>query len=571
MTVNKVAEMVQLYGPVLYHRNPIRQVNPRKPPLPPIELFGDAGDPRTQMLYMQATEQSRQMRAADKARAMLLEFYLNFTPTELGLKDESRRAIDEALIKGMGVLWTELYRPKGSGIKMVGSFFDTVDNLCIDVDMESRKDAQWVARRCIHPVWQVERDYPGIPRGVLRGNLESFNEQATSVGEEDADYQRKRGLSNDLLVYWKIYSKMGLGARLSGVPPRLRDTLDQFGDYCYLVVAEGVPYPLNLPPKLTEDASIPAEQILQAIEWPTPFWADDAWPFTEIVFHDVPRQVWPMSHLKPAMGELKFINWTYSFIASKMRNTCRDFIAIKRSAAEELKATILSGQDLSLLEIDHEHGTISEVVQFLQHPSMNGDIWKVIQAVEHNFEQRVGLTELMYGQTTRQLRSASEAKVKADQLRVRPDDMANKVEDAMTEVARKEAIAARWHLQPQDVEPSMGPLGASLWRQLVLTSRPEELFHQLEYRIEAGSARKPNKDRDAANMTQAIQTLFQPLWQYAMQTGDVGPVNKLMVDWSKTLDMDPEGYLIKPPAPPPPPQAPQGAGGPQQQPKEINR
>ena len=37
MTVNKVAEMVQLFGPVLYHRNPQRQVNPQKPPMLPIE------------------------------------------------------------------------------------------------------------------------------------------------------------------------------------------------------------------------------------------------------------------------------------------------------------------------------------------------------------------------------------------------------------------------------------------------------------------------------------------------------------------------------------------------------
>src|SRR5262245_41488087 len=49
MTVNKVAELVQLFGPALYHRNPTRKVNPRKvreaslatPQLPP----GMAADP----------------------------------------------------------------------------------------------------------------------------------------------------------------------------------------------------------------------------------------------------------------------------------------------------------------------------------------------------------------------------------------------------------------------------------------------------------------------------------------------------------------------------------------------
>ena len=50
-----------------------------------------------------------------------------------------------------------------------------------------------------------------------------------------------------------------------------------------------------------------------------------------------------------------------------------------------------------MLEIDSDHKSIDEIVQFLQHPPVNGDIWKMIQAVEDNFDKRVGLTELMYG------------------------------------------------------------------------------------------------------------------------------------------------------------------------------
>src|SRR3990167_8773422 len=42
MTVNKVSELVQLFLPVLYHRNPVRQVNPRKINFPP-ELLAAIG------------------------------------------------------------------------------------------------------------------------------------------------------------------------------------------------------------------------------------------------------------------------------------------------------------------------------------------------------------------------------------------------------------------------------------------------------------------------------------------------------------------------------------------------
>ena len=553
MTTNRVAELVQLFGPVLYHKNPIRQVNPRKLPTPPVGVFGDSQNPQVQQQYQMVMQQLAQTQTVDNARAQLLQHYLNYTPTELDLQTESRNAIDEAIIKGMGCLWTEVYYPKGTGIRLVGSFYDTVDNLFVDPDMESMKDAKWIARRRVRPVWEVEKQY-NLKPGTLRGNVESYNAQAASQTEEDADYQRKRGLSNDLLIYYEIYSKMGLGSRLSGSPTNKNQSkvLDTFGDFCYLVIAADVPFPLNLPSELLNTPGVD-QQILSALEWPTPYWADDEWPFTPVSFHWVPRQVWPMSHLKPAMGEMKFLNWAYSFVASKIRTTCRDFIAVKKAASEEIKSAIAGGTDLTIIELEHQYKSIREVIEFLQHPPFNKDIWSVIESVEHNFEKRVGLTELVYGMSAHQMRSAAEAGMKSSQIQVRPDDMANKVENAMTTIARKEAMACRWILQPQDLLPIMGPIGAQLWAQFVMSANLYEVVHQLDYRIESGSTRKPNKERDASNMSQAMQTLFTPLMQHANASGDFGPVNKLITDWAKSIDLDPEGYTMQPPPPPQPP------------------
>ena len=182
---------------------------------------------------------------------------------------------------------------------------------------------------------------------------------------------------------------------------------------------------------------------------------------------------------------------------------------------------------------------------------MNGDIWKVIEAVTANFEKRTGLTELVYGQSAQQFRSAAEADLKGSQLQIRPDDMAQRVEDAMTLVARKEAMAARYHLSGEDVAPVMGPSAAAMWDQVVKTQDFFAMFRQLEYRIEAGSAKKPNKARDAQNMKDAMQQLFAPLFQYAMTTMNVGPVNALIADWAKSIDLRADGYLLVPPPPPP--------------------
>lgn len=562
MTVNKVAELVQLFGPALYHRNPVRQVNPRKPPELPPEFLALL-PPEMQQQYQTIAMQAQQGRWVDAARAALLEHYLNFTPTALNLQEHARQMITEALIKGMGVLWPEVYQPVGAAYRMVGSFFDTVDNLLIDPDAESLLEARWVARRCIHPVWQVEDEY-GIPRGTLRGNVESLARQATVNVDPDGDYWRRQGRTNDLLVYWKIYSKMGIGHLLMGTRMRSEANAfwDMFGKYVYLVVTDEVPWPLNLPPGALESATSD-DDIKLRFQWPTPYWAEDGWPFSYLVFHTKPRQVWPVSHVKPGMGELKFINWVFSFLASKIRVACRDFIAIAKSAGEEIKNIIQNGQDYTLIEIEKAHGTISEVVQFLQHPNFNGDIYRVLEAVMNNLEKRLGLTELIYGLSGRQMRSASEAQVKSDQIQIRPDDMAQKTEVTMTDVARKEALACRWHLTAQDVAPMLGAEGAYWWGQLVESADPAQIIHQLEYRIEAGSARKPNRERDAANMRDAMQTLFQPLYAYAQATGNVGPINALIAAWAKSLDMDAEKFLLPPPPPPQPPAGqPPEEGGP---------
>lgn len=586
MTVNKTAELVQIFGPVLYHRNPTRTVTPRKvPEVPPDLVLALMGPQMMQnpmmqqqmiMMQQQLNVQVQTQRTTDNARSMLLGHYLNYTPEALDLKTESRWAIDEALIKGMGVMWPELYSPPGLQTKMVGSFFDTVDNLVLDPDARCLRDCKWIARKRVEPVWQVEDEF-GLPRGTIPAHMESNDRQALIDVNDDMRYLRAQGRSNDLVVWWQVYSKMGTGARLAGVQKEMRDTLDGFGDFCYLCLSEGMEYPLNLPPQLLAQGDI--QKFQDAIGWHTPFWADGEWPFTTFTFHERPGKLWPMSHLKPGLGELKFINWCYSFVASKIKTTCRDFIVMQKSLGEEIKSTILHGKDLELIEIERATGTITEAVQFLQHPTFNGDIWKVLEAIERNFERRVGLTELMYGTSSSQLRSAQEANIKASQLNVRPDDMAQKIEESCSAMSRKEAFMARWHLTGADVQMVMGDVGAQLWDKLVTPSDPKEILFGLEYRIEEGSAKKPNKDTQIANMTQAVQTLFQPLFQYASSTGIVDPVNALIKGWCEAMDIDPQQFLlmapVQPPvgpgAPPgnaPPPKGPAGGQPGQTQPQQ---
>lgn len=561
MTANKVSELVQIFGPVLYHQNPNRQVNPREVVLPDQELAVAVGsDPGAMMYFQQQLMYVAQQRAIDSQRSKLLQQYLNYTPNALGLKQEARWWVDEAIIKGAGALWTEVYRTP-TGQKLVGSFYDSIDNLVIDPDFPTMKAGKFIARRRCQPVWEVERRY-GLAPGTLKGSTESLAQQAAVEQHADGDYWRKRGETSDLLTYWEVFSKCGLGGRLSGIDPKYSQELEYYGDYCYLAIADGHLHPLNVPADVYK---LPVEQgrqeIARRIGWGTPYWADDEWPVEMLGFHWIPGDPWPQSHIAPGMGELKFLNWAYSLLAGKLRVSCRDFIAILDEAGDDIKNAVLHGTDYEVIRLKASHGkTIDQVVQFLQHPAFNGDIWRVIEAISDQFDRRVGLNELLYGESSRQLRSAAEAEMKSSNVNVRPEDMANRVEDAMTNVARREAMAVRWHLSGKDVTPVLGPFGAMMWDRLITTAKPEELLYSLEYRIEAGSIRKPNRERDAANVKDAMQTLL-PFFQQLASAGVVDPFNNLLDLWGKTIDMKVDKLKIMPPPVMAGPTDPSGGGG----------
>ena len=153
MQLNKVFELVEIFASVIYHRNPVRTVTVIQPPdlpLGPMGLdqpLGPNGMPSPeQMEIITAVKQEESEREGRKIASRLLESYLNFTPVELDLKKQARKVVNEAMIKGAGVFWTELVSLDTAGdnsrppMRMVGSFYDTVDNLLIDPDFDNEDD-----------------------------------------------------------------------------------------------------------------------------------------------------------------------------------------------------------------------------------------------------------------------------------------------------------------------------------------------------------------------------------------------------------------------------------------------
>jgi len=547
VAVNKVFEAVTLLLPIIMHRNPTRNVTAFQRRLP---------DTVRQVLFAlgaQPPDADPMASAMRDCRAWLMEQVVNATPYEMGLKIQSRHALVEALVKGRGILWTE-YADCG-GVMVPASRYDSVDHLLLDPDFEQVKDCGWAARRRIQPVNMAEDRFE-LARGSLRGNRES----APMRNRNDADCRelslagREYGRRRDLIEYWEIYSRRGMGGRLYGASNPLKDTIEAFGQNVYLVVAEGVPYPLNLPPDMPPDE----QEIKRRVSWPIPV-ADDPshpWPFVHCDFTYKPRELWPVPWMWPGMGLQKLLSWLYSFMASHIQVASRQFMAVPQDIEEELEEKILRGGDLELLKIRRDHaGTFEQFIQFVQHPEVNRDFWTYLQAVDHAWERSTGITELLHGYVGgRQMRSAEEAAVRSENTMLRPDDMADTVEDWQSLAARNEGLAWR-ALGAQGAysvarifreqfsladpfAPQIGPY-TGMWMQLMGGASPADVLYEFDYRIASGSARKPNRMKERQDIDESAQVVMPALMGDYQQWGDPSMVNGWFRKWAETRDFDP--------------------------------
>jgi hypothetical protein len=551
MQVNRVFEAVALMGPTLYHQNPDVLVAPMERPQVPPEIFGiNPEDQQAAQAFeqlMMASQQQEQLRAV---KAAIMRHYLNWLQTETDKKTHSRRTITEAIVKGMGCLITEMHQPRWSNVKYPLSRHISIDDVVIDPDAEYWEDIQWIAINCCQPVNLVEREY-GLDSGSLKGHMQSAAAQGDVYGsKKERSSKLRHGRSFDLIEYWKVYSKNGFGDRLRRADSDVKSplNLDLFGDFCKIVVADNVPYPLNMPTKAIHKED--DELLFQRSQWETPFWEDGAWPTSFLWFYDKPRCIWPISMVKPAVGELRFLNWCMSFLADKTAGACTTYVAVAKQAGMEIANQITNGMaPYTVLEISQMTGrSIQDVVTFLDAPAFNDGIWKMISEVMEQVDKRLGTIDLLYGLTSQGLRSATEANVKDQNVSIRPDDMAGKVEDFLSDVAVHEIAAAVWHCEGEDVMPVLGQMAAGVWDEHIRTEDFERIVHDYDYKIAAGSARKPNKPSKQRALSELGQIVLPTIQGFAMQ-GVVEPWNAYISEVADTMDIDPRGFLLQPPDP----------------------
>ncbi len=544
ITINKAFELVAVFGPNLMWDMPHRQVTPKKILEIPPESFMALpnGQQMVQMLQQRAAMEASQ----DKLICHLMQTWQNYTPREQqpDLATSNELAVIDALVKGRGCLWPATYKFPGSERNLVGSFRETPDDLLTDPDSRTLNKCKWIARRHVQAHWEVERRFK-LPPGSLKGNatLESAWHYSELQGTDDRGTgERQSGKTNDQVIWYEVWSKTGVGSRMTGMPDMLKSRFeDVIGDYAYLAICPGCPYPLNCPSDKIR-AGATDEDVRHSFEWPVPLWTDGRWPVEVLDFYPDPDGSWPIPPLAPAMGELKFLNFLIPWACNRIYSSSRDFWAVLGQNLDDYKKYLEDGEDQVVFPITPTGGVtdIRQAIQVLQQPETRLDVWKIIELVSDLFDKRTGLTEFAYGQNEQgtQDRSAETTKARAQAVGVRPEHMQKKVVAWQSRVATVEGMLSWLFVDGVDTKPLLGDIGAMLWDQYIKGGDFELVCRGMNYEIAASSIRRPNRERDIANLQEVISRWLPVAQAYGVQSGDYTPINGAIKQWGDLHDMD---------------------------------
>lgn len=562
---NAAAKAVQIFVPMFLQGEMQATVQANKPFTPPPQLFGVMGDPNqpqpipppnnpqamqqyiqqemARQQYFMATQQSDLEYADRQYRSGIIEACVNYIIKECNLKEESRPALRDMIVRGMGLLHTEMIEfPNGTGSLAGASYLDD-DRIVIDPDAKRIKDAKWVAILCEHPPWEVAVKYQAY--GVEEARMQPTG--MTAIGDRlTRHHEPNESRKKNVFRYWKVFSRCGIGARLKPKTERDPefDMLDQaLGDFCYIVVSEGYDSPLNLTPYVEQMAmqSGGIEPFQVVTSWPCPFFydMDDPWPFTAGWFHDRKGSPWPKSHLSFAIGYLNFMAWILGFVAEAAYRNSRGVWIIDSSVSEEVIEWLKNGQTDEILKLTKgvDGRKIQELIEYMKGPEFNGELIQLYEFMYRQYQDMTGITDLLQGQMDRQMRSAEEASVLQSASQLRPQDMANKVQAWLARVVRKIAILSRYSQSGQDLVSILGQFGAQAWDTGIRTQNMAELFREATYSVETGKGRVADINAEIENINQAMQFVLPNMQSQMMATGDPTSFNGFLDVWGDVRQM----------------------------------
>lgn len=554
VSLNKAFELVAIIGPSLYWQNPVREVRTADRPdqASIAQVMGLNDEALLQQVQQQQQMEDQQRQLTNSLLTVVLDWIGREHPA--GVKSDMELIIQEALVTGRGCGWTETYANRSTGEPMVGTFYDTVDNLLIDPDAQDPKlrDVRWMSRRHIEPAWMVERRF-GYPPGYLEGR--GTHVSAEWVAKSNAECtDHNKTMYNDMIEWHEIWSIGGIGARVTGVHGPLGQALDQLtGDYCYLCVTKNIPHPLNLPPILVNTGG--PDAIREALRWRTArygavfeLWRDRRWPCEMLDFYPVTKTCWPMAVLGPGIGSLLAMNILLASHLQLSWDRRRDIIAANGAYAAEVEAALNGEKNPAIIKINAaSQMSVTDLVAFVQRPEVQGNLLEWIQYLDNQFQMATGLDDIHYGISQKQARVNSDVEARQKAANVRPEKMATDVHQFVVSTSRKEGWLAAMYMKGEQLRPLLGTWGSIAWDSMVASMTPDQLFREMDVFIEAIDMQRPNRDKDMSDMEKVMPYLLPVLQTYAQVTGDEKPLNAITARLGDIMQMkDVEQFFMGP-------------------------
>jgi hypothetical protein len=543
VSLNKAFELVAIIGPSLYWQNPSREV--RSSDMPDqtgiAQMLGVMDEQMLQQIdqAQQAKRGERQLR--NSLATVVLESLAKNHPG--GIKTDNELIIQDALVTGRGCGWTETYSDRSTGEPQVGTFYDPVDNLLVDPDAKDPawRDVRWISRRHVEPAWVVERRF-GYPPGYLQGRGTHISSEF--VARYNTAEPEGKTMYLDQIEWYEIWSIGGVGARVTGVQAQLGQALDQLtGDYCYLAITRNLPHPLNLPPGLVNMGG--AEQILEAMKWRTSkfgsvfeLWRDRKWPVEVMDFYPVVGTCWPMAVLGPGIGSLLAMNILLVSHLQMSWDRRRDIIAVNGAYAEEVESAIKGENNPAVIKINAASNMgITDIVAFVQRPEVQGNLLEWIQYLDNQFQMATGLDDIHYGISQKQARVTSDVTARQTAANVRPDKMATDVHQFVVNTSTKELWLCALYKRGEQLRNLLGDWGSMAWDTLFGTLDFITLTKEVEVWIEATDMRRPNREKDMADLERLAPFWLPYLQEYGKMSGNSEPANAFVAKFAKAMEM----------------------------------
>lgn len=537
VTINAAFEFVAIFGPYLMWDYPHRSVRPYQPLQLDPELFSGPEGP-SPVFEMIAAQQDQQVRTA-AMRCAVMEHYLNYSQREQpdGLWTHSSMAVLDALVKGRGVLAPSTYRHPGSDRTLTQLEYVSVDRVFIDPDCNDPlfNTATWM---CVQhknwPTYRVE-DRFNLPRGTLdeAGNIESVESMVSNNRAID-QMHRSQGRTNDLITWYEIWSTCGIGGQSNIKDSDLAGLIDEtVGDYVYLCVAPGVPWPLNAPPAAFTDETTD-EDVSEMLGWPFPSYRDSKWPLAFLDFYADSNGPWPIAPLSAGLGHLICLNVLMSAYVEQAYENRKSIIAALEGASKDIQKALDSKDNPAFVVLKGEvSDDIKKCIQYLNRPGMNTDILQAIEMELQLFQRATGLVDFMYGSEAKVSRSARDISAKEEKTSIRPEKMSRDVAAWQSHAATLEAFVAALNLQGEDVEPLIPGM---LWDMLIASQDPELVMREMDCIVEATDVRRPNRERDLSNLQTLAQQATGAFLTYAQAKDDWEPLNTYFSHLFKAME-----------------------------------